>query len=499
LIALLIISSFLLPVAIGVLIGLLLLPPQNYRLSPTLRFLLGGGMGLGITSLAGFLLLPLAGSRYFLLRESAFLSLALALGWLAYRKGAFTGALVNPENGGRKRAGVLFYLVLGITAISAAFSFALTTFAEPHGKWDAFLIWNTHARFLFRSGADWMDYFKSGLEWTHPDYPLLIPLTVERAWEYCGGETLVAPAVIAAFFTFSAAGLVASALGTLRSFERGCLGATLLLASPLFILIGASQLADVPLAYYILGAVTLLFLHDRQPAPHGAALAMAGLFAGLAAWTKNEGILFCALFLLVRPVVSLLSAGPRKGIKELLLLVAGASPALVVLLIFKVAVAPESDLIAGQSPGGILDKLGDAGRYGTILLSYLRTGLTFTQGIPDVRASFHLNPAVPGIVLLTAYLVLAGRESDPGDRDGIITGWALVFFTLAGYFLVLVVTPYDLNWHLLTSLNRLLLQLWPVAIFLVFMSARTPGPVPSGAPDGKRKKAGVKGKRTERK
>jgi hypothetical protein len=492
----LLVSSYLLPVAIGVLIGLLLLPPQNYRLSPALRLLIGGGVGLGIASLAEFLLLPLAGSPYFLVRESALLSLALAIVWLAYRRGGFTGAFARPESAGRKRSGVLFYLVPGVIAISAVASFALTTLAEPHGKWDAFLIWNMHARFLFRSGADWMDYFRSGLEWTHPDYPLLIPLAIERAWEYCGGETLIAPAVIAAFFTFSVAGLVASALGTLRGREQGCLGAAFLLASPLFILIGASQLADVPLAYYILGAVTLIFLHDRRPEPHGGALAMAGLFAGLAAWTKNEGILFCALFLSIRPIVSLLSAGPKRSMRELLLLAAGASPALAVLLIFKIAVAPGSDLIAGQSPAGLLDKLGDAGRYGTILLSYLRTGLTFTQGIPDVRAPFHPNPAVPGIILLAAYLLIAGRESDPGDRDGIITGWALVLFTLAGYFLVLVVTPHDLNWHLLTSLNRLLLQLWPLAIFLVFMSARIPGPAPSEAQDGKRKKAGIKDKRT---
>jgi len=344
-----------------------------------------------------------------------------------------------------------------------------------------------------------MAYFGSGLDWTHPDYPLLLPLTVERAWGYCGGETLVAPAVVAAFFACSVAGLLACALGTLRGRDQGCLGAAVLLASPLFVLIGASQLADVPLSYYILGAVTLLFLHDRQPVPDGTALAMAGLFAALAAWTKNEGVLFCALFLSIRPVASVLSADPKRGMKEFLQLAAGASPVLVVLLMFKLAVAPGSDLIAGQSPAGILEKLGDAGRYGTILISYLRTGLTFTQGIPDIRAPFHPNPAIPGIILLSVYIVLAGREGSPGDRRGIITGWALVLLTLAGYFFVLVVTPHDLKWHLLTSLNRLLLQLWPLAIFLVLMSTRSPGPAPAGTPAVKQKKTGARSKRAERK
>jgi hypothetical protein len=495
----LLILSFLIPVAIGVLIGFILLPPQKYPIPPMLRLALGGGMGLGITSLAGFLLLPMKGSGYFPLGECLLLVLAIALGFLAFRKGAFTVMFAPPEKERQKSTGLSLCLVTGVIAVSAAASFGLTAFAEPHGKWDAFLIWNMHARFLFRSGADWMAYFGSGLDWTHPDYPLLLPLTVERAWGYCGGETLVAPAVVAAFFACSVAGLLACALGTLRGRDQGCLGAAVLLASPLFVIIGASQLADVPLSYYILGAVTLLFLHDRQAAPDGGALAMAGLFAALAAWTKNEGVLFCALFLSIRPVASVLSADPKRGLKEFLQLAGGASPVLVVLLMFKIAVAPGSDLIAGQSPAGILEKLGDAGRYGTILISYLRTGLTFTQGIPDIRAPFHLNPAIPGIILLSVYIVLAGREGSPGDRRGIITGWALVLLTLVGYFFVLVVTPHDLKWHLLTSLNRLLLQLWPLAIFLVLMSARSPGSDPTGAPAGKRKQAGARSKRAERK
>ncbi len=470
--------SFLLPVAIGVLIGLRLLPPQKYALSPAFRLAIGGGLGLGTASLVGFLVLPLKGGAYFAARETLLLVLATALGLIAFRKGAFQGRFISPAKDRRKDARLSLRLipaVTGVTAVSAALSFLLTTLAEPHGKWDAFLIWNLHARFLFRSGAEWMDYFRSGLDWTHPDYPLLLPLAVERAWEYCGGETLAAPAVIAAFFTFSVAGLLASALGTFRGRDHGLLGTAVLLASPLFVLIGASQLADVPLSFYMLGAVALLFLHDRGTGREGA-LATAGLFTGLAAWTKNEGVLFCALFLSARPVASLFFAGSKRALKEFLLLAGGASPALLVLLMFKIAVAPQSDLIAGQSPAVILEKLADPGRYGAILLACLRTGLTFTQGIPDVRAPFVPNPAIPGIALLALYFLIAGKESTPGYRQGIVTGWAIVLLMTAGYFFVLVITPHDLKWHLMTSLNRLFLQLWPLAVFLVFMSARSPGP-----------------------
>ena len=47
---------------------------------------------------------------------------------------------------------------------------------------------------------------------------------------------------------------------------------------------------------------------------------------------------------------------------------------------------------------------------------------------------------------------------------------------LVGYFFVYVLTPLDLDYHLMTSLNRLFLQLWPSVIFVVFMIAGPPEP-----------------------
>ena len=53
-----------------------------------------------------------------------------------------------------------------------------------------------------------------------------------------------------------------------------------------------------------------------------------------------------------------------------------------------------------------------------------------------------------------------------------------------GYFFVYVLTPLDLNYHLLTSLNRLFLQLWPGVLFVVFMVARPfPAPLPGERPE----------------
>jgi len=57
------------------------------------------------------------------------------------------------------------------------------------------------------------------------------------------------------------------------------------------------------------------------------------------------------------------------------------------------------------------------------------------------------------------------QPADPGPRASRIA----LTLTLAGYFLIYLITPYDLYWHLRFSLNRLFLQLWPAVIFLFFL------------------------------
>ena len=156
---------------------------------------------------------------------------------------------------------VIFFLAL----VSSLISFAIAFLKEPHGRWDAWLIWNMHARFLFLGGEGWRGAFASGLDWSHWDYPLLLPLSIARGWTYTGGEGIHLPAVMAFFFTFLLLGLLLTSLALLRGRIQGFLGAMVLMGTPFFIVMGTSQFADVPLALFILTTLVLLFLHARSP------------------------------------------------------------------------------------------------------------------------------------------------------------------------------------------------------------------------------------------
>jgi len=72
---------------------------------------------------------------------------------------------------------------LGLALAAAFYAAILRSIVHPHGEgWDAFAIWNLHARFLFRGGAHWRDGFSSLIPWSHPDYPLLLPSAVAHFW-----------------------------------------------------------------------------------------------------------------------------------------------------------------------------------------------------------------------------------------------------------------------------------------------------------------------------
>ena len=82
-----------------------------------------------------------------------------------------------------------------IALVAALYSAIMRTLAHPHGDgWDAFAIWNLHARFLFRGGPHWRDAFTPLLPWSHPDYPLLLPGAIAHFWTYLGHDDPRVPA-----------------------------------------------------------------------------------------------------------------------------------------------------------------------------------------------------------------------------------------------------------------------------------------------------------------
>jgi len=431
-----------------------------------LRAWLATGYGVGLFSVI-FFVARVLGLAHLIVADVGVLGLVVAAFFLLRARDMPPDAPRSSEENSRfpQWFGRILTASLAITLGAALYSAVMRALAHPHGEgWDAFAIWNLHARFLFRGGEHWRDGFSTLIPWSHPDYPLLLPAAVAHFWTYLGRESQAAPAIIGLVFTFSTVGLLYSALFILRGREQAMLAAIALLSTPTFIAQGTWQYADVPLSFFFLATVALLCLHD-DGSREGAAqrfrglLVLAGLAAGLGAWTKNEGVLFLAAIIVGRQW----TAGRNLGKSTTLAgytgaLLAGIAPTFVLVAYFKHFVAPAGDLFS--NPATMLHRVMEPARYWAIIQWFVKEFFRFGGWV------------IPGTVLMVGLYFAAGKDDRRTRETGFRTSVVALALTMAGYLAVYLITPYDIYWHLRSSLPRLFLQLWPSAVFLFFLGLK---------------------------
>jgi 4-amino-4-deoxy-L-arabinose transferase-like glycosyltransferase len=322
---------------------------------------------------------------------------------------------------------------------------------RPFGTWDAFMIYDRSARFVYRGGNDWMQTFSPDIDPAfHADYPLLISMDIAHAWNTLGHESQSVPRVLGGLFMLVCAGLFASALTMLKSIWQAALGAIVLLNTPFFILSGPSQTADVPLSFFILSTVALLFFFCTERKP--GLLVLAGLSAGLAAWTKNEGDVF-----IIGILAGLFIAFLRQDLwRRLGLFLAGLAVPLAIVLYFKVFLAPANDIL-GTSMAGLIQRAFEWSRHLAILRSF-RGQILIIGG-----------PTVSVILLLTVYALVFGVSPQRNHRPAYIAVAITAAVQAAGYYAIYLVTPHPIQWQLDFSLWRVLFHIYLPLLFVFFV------------------------------
>jgi hypothetical protein len=301
----------------------------------------------------------------------------------------------------------------------------------PHGAWDAVDLWNVRALGFARAGlAETLATAR------HPDYPLLLPLAIAHAWAFVGPHELV-PRVVAVAFAAACAAILHGSTARLAGPRAAAIATIVLLATPLWAFQAATQRADVPLSCFALASVATLLLHERTREPR--LLVLAGALLGAALWTKNEGIFFATAASLAW------LAGPgRERLRSGWRIALGAAPFAVALAHHKLTCGATTDLIAGQG-AHTAERLADAGRWLATAAAFAREGAFY---------------AIAG----GALLVVLARERRGAAPAGAGFVWITLGLVLMGDFAVYLLTPRDLAWHLSSSLDRVLLQVWPLAL-----------------------------------
>jgi hypothetical protein len=355
---------------------------------------------------------------------------------------------------------------------------------------------------------------------SHPDYPPLLPALVAQGWLYVGKSIPLVPVSVAFLFTLASFLLMASAVTHACNATMGALACAILATSSVFLGVAMSQYADMPLAFYLLLTVAFLHRADSADTPRRGLYILAGLSAGMAALTKNEGSLFLVALGAGRLVHLLVGGDFRRKFRSLTWVLAGLAPVLLVLLLFKAYASP-SDLVAGQGKD-MWHKLFSRERALLIVAKVreeLDTPVTFSSSFVSLGVVRNWNLLATMLLVLPmgidparlrrtwtkAALALAvlGLLGDvlfmrvkTGGYDvhrSVLIGVCLLVvasgfgrrrllnastlsfistFVLvnAGYFVVYMLTPMDLRWHLTCSIERLFLHTIPLAIFIAFLT-----------------------------
>jgi hypothetical protein len=352
----------------------------------------------------------------------------------------------------------LGYLFAGAAVLFAAL-FLEHTLRFPDGGWDAWAIWNLRARALARGGSSFRDAFSPEiLFWTHQDYPLLLPGAVAQAFLLRGSQPIWIPAAIAFAFAALAAAVLLCGLAELRGWHPALLAGIALLTTPSFLGFAANQQADVPMAAYVAGAVALAMLgiETRDARPFG----LCGTCASLAAWTKNEGILYAACLAGAIAVVGW-SPVPRRA-RAVLRFGLGALPVVALLAWFKLTVAHGNDLLGNPSLRSVVDLR----RWGELLGELAR------------RVVFFQHWALWLVAEVAVLAYSAARLAAQAAPRVVAVAWACA---LALIGVVYLVQPHELIWFVRGSLDRVLVQLWPSILLATFLALVARSEAPTAA------------------
>lgn len=363
------------------------------------------------------------------------LALLLASLGLVYRSGYFKP---SPERTTPlwDYAELALWLVLSLLLWNKAQPFALV-----HGQWDAWAMWNTHARFLTSSDT-WTLMLDPAMFWNSPDYPLNLPAFIAAIWVHTAHFDATVPYLAALFATIAIPAIIYFELSG-RSRLMALLAFIVFIQHRAFLQCGMAQYADVLLGLFYLCSLVCIEQLQQQAGPVKITAFLSGFFLATVLWTKNEGWLF------VIPV--LLVFAPTLLQRKNRLVFAGMAIPLAALLVFKLFFAPRNFGATHFTLANFLNFF-DGARYRIIF--------DFSNRL--AREQFALLPYA--LVVQVALMLLLRRL----DRSMLV-----VFLAFLLYMSLFVFFDFSLEWQLATSLDRLWMQLEIPFVYIFFKTAAT--------------------------
>lgn len=314
-------------------------------------------------------------------------------------------------------------------------------YAGKHGSWDAVAIWNAHAKFIYYPQVFTNLYKNNPSSAQHTDYPLMLPSIIAFFWHTVSSITITVPVIFSYMLLITVPLCIYYALKNVGLYLSAFVALLALITNSNFKEIAVSQCADTLLSLLILLAFIQYNMLKKSP---GKLVYLLGFICGSCGWVKNEGLLFCLVF-----TAFFILANYRNG-RLLVRYVAGLLIPLLVIISFKIFYAPANDLVSTENKQltTLSSVLLDTARYGFIFKSFITTSIS----------------NYPQALILVLALIVHKR------RAFLTIPFAVIATMLAAYFAIYLISPYNLEWHLYTSLYRVYQHVYPALIYLLLLS-----------------------------
>lgn len=418
--------------------------------------LLGTGVGIGLLGCLFFLAIEVNAGRTILYWLAELILVGVAAATASYaRQHSKISSAGTADGAGHISAEVhskwdhIINACFFIALVAVILRVSRFWWHESSGSWDAWSYWNCRALGIFRSGAEWKVLL--GADAPFADYPMLLPSFLAGNWKLLKEDPILLPRIVSVVFGGGLSALLFCALAQLKGLREARLGLLMILATQTIVRWFAAQTADGPYVFFLLSSVISAAFYSVYQRPGFAFL--AGLLAGFASFTKNEGLLFLGLVICVAAgwIWQHRQEAETKAIK--LFLVGAAVPASMAIF---TKITGAHDYLADYPAALFADRT-----IADVIKLIIFYGSDFGHWV--------WNP----LPLFAVFVLISGWQISPRLKPLATTLLLSCCLTLGAYSMVYLsrLPSYQDIEH---NLDRLTSHLLPILTFLIFLVLRRP-------------------------
>ncbi len=428
------------PFLVGV--SLITILSQKENLFRPMDYLSSYLLGIGLITYILFLILLVVDNNYFI--YLLILTIPLVMVSLILKKDFWKRILKIKLTIPPFRENILAYTILLLIILQMFYGYFRNLTMSP-SSWDGFAMWAFKAKILYYSGLNAL--LTSGID--HLDYPLMNPMAQFYSYLSFGQFDEIAGKLFIPVLHSVFIGLFYFQIRNYLTIRASLLFTLILAIMKPISTHSTLAYADLQLMFFFTTAV--FYLYEYLQSLRYKDFIISAILLGLCGWTKNEGL----SYILVCQIVLFLYYVFNKRESWGILFRDIGSYFLISLIIYM--------------PWLVYSKLHqlsvDLLTHKTITLSYI---LNHLSRIPIILWAFIKTMISPAFVFIWLFILLSHIIFFKRlIHDNIKYISLIILLSLGIFSTIYLITPHDIIWHLNTSIDRLVLQITPIALFIM--------------------------------